>query len=583
MNTESHPMYEWNTLPWRKLEKDVFKLQKRIYQASKRGDVKVIRKLQRLLISSWSAKAIAVRKVTQDNQGKRTGGVDGVKSLNPKQRMELVENLRLGDKSKPTRRIWIPKPGKTEKLPLGIPTMNERAKQALVKMALEPEWEAKFESNSYGFRPGRTGHDAIAAIHKALCHKAKYVLDADIAKCFDKIDHQKLLEKIDTFPKITRQLKAWLKAGVMDNRSLFPTEEGTPQGGVCSLLLANIALNGMENLIRETFPRRSIYKNGKFIEEFRPPNVIRYADDFVVLHKDIEVIQQCKSLIETWLNDIGLQLKPEKTRISHSLEEYNGNKGFDFLGFHIQHHKVGKYKSGLNSKKKPLGHKLYITPTKEGIKRHLKNIEEVIDQHRASKTEKVIGLLNPIIRGWSKYYSGVISSETFKLLDHLTYQKLKRWAERKHPKKGKKWVKNKYWKSIDNRNWVFSDTHEGKITYSLTNHSNTKIIRHVKVRENKSPFDGDFIYWSQRMSQHPEASNRVKTLLKKQKGKCTICKLSFTSEDRLEIDHITPRSQGGKDEYKNMQILHRHCHDNKSRKDYIKWLQERYSCQELSH
>lgn len=488
MNT-AKPMYEWNTLPWDQLEKKVFKLQKRIYQASERGDVKVVRRLQRLLISSRSSKAIAVRKVTQDNQGKKTAGVDGVKSLSPRKSMELVQNLQLGDKSQPTRRIWIPKPGQTEKRPLGIPTMNERAKQALVKMAIEPEWEAKFEPNSYGFRPGRSCHDAIGAIHKALCQKAKYVLDADISKCFDKIDHQKLLEKLKASPTITRQIKAWLKAGVIDKGELFPTKEGTPQGGVCSPLLANIALHGLEDLIIKSFPRKQGYKDGKYLDN-PTPNIIRYADDFVVLHKDIEIIMRCKKLIETWLKDIGLELKPEKTRISHSLNEYNGKIGFDFLGFHIQHHQVGKYKSGCDSKGRHLGFKLKISASKKSIKNHLTKIEEVIDKHRASKTEQIIGMLNPIIRGWSNYFRGVISSETFKLLDHLTYQKLRRWARRRHPNKGKKWIKAKYWKSIDNRNWVFSDTHEEKITCTLTNHSDTKIVRHIKVKGKKSPFDG---------------------------------------------------------------------------------------------
>ena len=460
--------------------------------------------------------------------------------------------------------------------------MNERAKQALVKMAVEPEWEAKFEPNSYGFRPGRSCHDAIGAIHKALSQKTKYVLDADISKCFDKIDHQKLIEKLNTFPTLNRQIKAWLKAGVVDKGDLFPTKEGTPQGGVCSPLLANIALHGLEELIKKSFPSREGYKNGKYWSS-PTPNIIRYADDFVVLHKDIEIIKRCKSLIETWLKDIGLELKPEKTRISHSLEEYQGNTGFDFLGFHIQHHKVGKYKSGFDSKKRHLGFKLKITPSKKSIKNHLTKMEEVIDKHRASKTEKVIGTLNPIIRGWSNYFRGVISSETFKLLDHLTYQKLRRWAKRRHPNKGKKWVKDKYWKSIDNRNWVFSDTYEDKITCTLINHSDIKIVRHIKVKGVKSPYDGDFVYWSQRLSAYPETSTRVKTLLKKQEGKCTLCKLSFTSQDILEVDHIKPRSLGGTDTYKNLQLLHRHCHDKKSRQDYLDWQKQKCSRKESSH
>src|SRR4028118_435030 len=244
-------MVEWNQVNWRKLERKVFKLQKRIYRASQRGDVKALRKLQKMLMKSWSARALAVRRVTQDNQGKKTAGVDGFKSLTPKQRLDLANKLHLGTKASPTRRVWIPKPGTEEKRPLGIPTMKDRALQALVKLALEPEWEAQFEPNSYGFRPGRSCQDAIEAIFNAIRFKASYVLDADIAKCFDRIDHKALLRKLNTSPTIRRQIRAWLKAGVMDEMQYFDTSEGTPQGGVISPLLANIALHGMEWRIKD--------------------------------------------------------------------------------------------------------------------------------------------------------------------------------------------------------------------------------------------------------------------------------------------------------------------------------------------
>src|SRR4028118_239706 len=204
-------MVEWNQVNWRKLERKVFKLRSRIYRASQRGDVKALRKLQKMLMKSWSARALAVRRVTQDNTGKKTAGVDGLKSLTPKHRLDLVTKLRLGIKASPTRRVWIPKPGTEEKRPLGIPTMIDRALQALVKLALEPEWEARFEPNSYGFRPGRSCHDAIEAIFTVTAQKAKYVLDADIAKCFDRINHKALLEKLNTFPTIRRQVRAWLQ------------------------------------------------------------------------------------------------------------------------------------------------------------------------------------------------------------------------------------------------------------------------------------------------------------------------------------------------------------------------------------
>src|SRR4028118_466964 len=251
-NTQSQQlMVEWRSINWRKLERRVYKLQKRIYRASQRGNLKALRKLQKMLMKSWSARALAVRRVTQDNQGKKTAGVDGLKSLTPKQRLDLVNKLRLGTKASPTRRVWIPKPGTEEKRPLGIPTMKDRALQALTKLALEPEWEARFEPNSYGFRPGRSCHDAIEAIFSSINKKPKYVLDADITKCFDRIDHEALLRKLNTFPTLRRQIRAWLKAGVMDGKQLFQTSEGTPQGGARSPILANIALHGMEERIKQ--------------------------------------------------------------------------------------------------------------------------------------------------------------------------------------------------------------------------------------------------------------------------------------------------------------------------------------------
>jgi RNA-directed DNA polymerase len=235
MSEDSKTTHEWKHLKWRKIERQVWKLQKRIYRASQRGDKAAVRKLQKLLMKSWAAKCLAVRRVTQDNTGKKTAGVDGAKSLTPMQRLDLVKALNIRDgirKAKPTRRVWIPKPGKDEKRPLGIPTMHDRALQALAKLALEPEWEAKFEPNSFGFRPGRSCHDAVGAIFNAIKHKAKYVLDADIAKCFDQIDHMSLLRKIGTYPIMRGLIRAWLKAGVLDEGVFSDTSEGTPQGGV---------------------------------------------------------------------------------------------------------------------------------------------------------------------------------------------------------------------------------------------------------------------------------------------------------------------------------------------------------------
>src|SRR6476620_12052896 len=235
-NSDSQQNTEgWKTINWRQVERYVFKLQKRIYAASRRGDVKLVRKLQKTLMRSWSNRILSVRRVTQDNTGKKTAGVDGLKSLSPAARLKLTEQVKLTGKSQPTRRVWIPKPGRDEKRPLGIPVMYDRALQAVVKSALEPEWEAIFEPNSYGFRPGRSCHDAIKQIKNCIQHKAKFVLDADIAKCFERINHYELLQKLNIKGKIRRQVKSWLKSGVIDDGVFTATSEGTPQGGVSAL------------------------------------------------------------------------------------------------------------------------------------------------------------------------------------------------------------------------------------------------------------------------------------------------------------------------------------------------------------
>lgn len=549
---------EWNQINWRKLERKVYQLQKRIYRASVRGDVKAVRRLQKTLMKSWSAKAIAVRKVTQDNVGKKTAGVDGVKSLSPVARLRLANNLKLGTKVKPTRRIYIDKPGTREKRPLGIPTISDRALQALVKLALEPEWEALFEPNSYGFRPGRSCHDAIEAIYNAISKKPKYVLDADISKCFDRINHEQLLKKLNSFPTINRQIKAWLKAGYMDGKELFITSEGTPQGCVISPLLANIALHGMEERIKRF--AEGLNLNGGRKASRQAISLIRYADDFVILHEYEFVIQRCQSIISEWLNGMGLELKPSKTRITHTLNKYEGKEpGFDFLGFNIRQHQVGKYHSKQ-------GYKTIITPSKSKQKAHYNDIARVIETHKTAPQSALISRLNPIIRGWSNYYATVVSKDIYSKLDHLTYLKLEAWANRRHPNQGKSWVTNKYWHKDGKRNWVFATKCKSSLI-RLLGHTDTPIVRHVKVKGETSPYDGNLVYWSTRMGNNPKMPSKVALLLKRQKGKCAHCGLHFREDDLMEVDHIIPKSQGGKDEYKNLQLLHRHCHDTKTAKD----------------
>ncbi|NES83709.1 MAG: group II intron reverse transcriptase/maturase [Moorea sp. SIO2B7] len=569
MDKELNPMYRcnnsmetWSTINWSKVERELFKLQKRIYKASKSGNEKLVRSLQKLLLKSKNARLKAVRRVTQENQGKNTAGVDGVKSLTPKKRFELVKKLQITGKCAPNRRVWIPKPGKQEKRPLGIPTLSDRARQALTKLALEPEWEAKFDSSSYGFRPGRSTHDAIQAIYLSINKKAKYVLDADITKCFDQINHEKLLDKINTFPKLRRQIKSWLKSGVMDNRTLYPTDEGTPQGGIISPLLANIALHGMEERVKQYAETLK----GAQRTNRNSLSIIRYADDFVVIHENLDVIKKCRTILEEWLSEMGLMIHPTKTKITHTLNEYQGHKGFNFLGFNIQQYKVGRTHSGKNRNGEFLGHKTIITPAKESIEKHLKDTRRIIQTHQSSSQAVLISQLNMTIRGWSNYYRAVCSKKTYRTLDNIMWQQLWAWAKRRHPNKNRHWIANKYWKSKGTRNWVFQTEIKGE-EITLVRHSDTAITRYVKVKQDRSPDDGGLIYWSARMGKNPNCTHQRAKLLKRQSGKCTECGLTFRDNDIMEIDHIIPISRGGKRRTDNLQLLHRHCHEQKTTAD----------------
>ena len=568
--------YEWSDINWSKCHSLVFKLQKRIYKASKCGDLSSVRKLQRLLVNSWSAKCLAVKKVTQYNKGRNTAGIDGVKSLNNQQKVSLINNLKFDGKALPTRRVWIPKPGKKEKRPLGIPVIKDRALQALMHLALEPEWEVRFEENSYGFRPGRSTADAIDAIHTNLKTYSKYVLDADIAQCFDNIDHSALLTKINTFPLFRQQIKAWLKAGVIDRKTFLNTTSGVPQGGILSPLLANIALHGLENTVCDWVENNIKLKypggSNKCRKEVRQSvSVIRYADDFVIMHFDYNIVLKCKQIATEFLAKMGLKLKQAKTRICHTLEKLNEQEpGFDFLGFEIRQHKVGKDQGGklpgTSQNQKYKDYKTIIRPSKESVRKHYNELKNGLKKLTNQSVDTVIAFLNPRIKGWSNYYRYVVSSQVFRQIDDWLYHRYWRWCKRKHPKKGAKYLKRKYFAYGKNGNWVLSSKQKDELFY-VTSHRDITIHRHIKVQRDRSPYDGDWSYWASRLGEYPQISPTVATLLKKQQGKCPECGLYIRSEDEFEIDHVIPLTEGGFRGINNQQILHFECHKKKNGED----------------
>ena len=456
--------------------------------------------------------------------------------------------------------------------------MKDRALQGILKIALEPEWEAKFEASSYGFRPGRSCHDAIEHIRVAIQSKAKYVLDADIAKCFDRINHVKLFQKIGYTGKVRQQIKAWLKSGVVDQGVFTAISEGTPQGGVVSPLLANIALHGIEEMLIEYAKTIKLrYPNGKaasWQSKVQSLTFVRYADDFVVIHQDLQVVQRCRELISKWLNDICLELKPTKTRIAHTLIpdlSKDGIAGFNFLGYNIRQYPSGKYKSACKTNGDILGFNTIINPSKESCKKHQESIKKIIRKHKHSPQALLIQELNPVIRGWCNYYhfSDAQTTKKFSNQDYLVFEKLRAWGRRRC--KSLKSSFEKYFSKIGKRNWTFATKERNSNSFRLLYHDDfgSSSNNYVKVKGDKSPYDGNLVYWSTRMGRHLDMPTSKAYKLKKQKGKCNWCELYFREGDILEEDHILPIALGGKNIYENLQLLHGHCHDEKTALDMI--------------
>ena len=527
---------KWEDQPLDQFEAEVFHIQKRIHRAASRGEIMKVHRLQRLLLGSWAARCVAVSKVSEQNKGKDTPGVDGVKSLSDAQKLALTRSLSLSQRVKPVRRVEIPKPGRPETRPLGIPAMADRALQALVAMALEPEWEHRFSSGMYGFRRGRGCHDAIMAIRGRILKRPQWVLDADIEKFFDHVDHDALLQKLGTFPAMERTIRRILKSGAINGRVFEPTAQGTPQGGPLSPVLANIVMTGLAETVESAWPK------------CRAPKVIIYADDLVVLHQDRQVLVECRKIIDDWLQPLGLRLHPEKTDIIHTLDKGKDGAGIDFLGVHIQQHRVGKYagKPTLN------GVFTRICPSKRSVRRALDRAREILHGTTGSRKrqaqwlqreekggptaeEIVIHRLNWFIRGWSNYHRPFNSKRTFSHLDNQLFRLVWKWLIRKYPKMGREELAACFLKNPKGL-WQFGVTGKDGQRISLLRFADTKIERHTPVQRERSYFDGDSPYWATRTGDYPGLPLGWGMLFKRQYGKCPNCVKRFNRTHRLRVE-----------------------------------------------
>lgn len=539
----SHAARDWQAINWRAVHANVRRLQARIVQATKEGRWGKVKALQRLLAHSFSGKALAVRRVTE-NQGKNTPGVGRITWNTPARKGRAVQELKQrGYRPRPLRRVYIPKAnGKMR--PLGIPTMQDRAMQALYLLALDPVAETTADPNSYGFRKERSCADAIGRCFTALSRKdsPRWVLEGDIQSCFDRISHDWLLAHVPMERAILRQ---WLKAGYLEKHVFCPTEEGTPQGGIISPVLANLALDGLERRLREHYPRTG---EGSRAGQQAKVNLIRYADDFVITGSSQELLEsEVQPLVQAFLGERGLELSAEKTTITR-IED-----GFDFLGQNVR-----KYQG-----------KLLIQPAKKNVKAFLKNVRAVIKAKPQATAYGLIAQLNPKIRGWANYHRHVCSKDTFGQVDSALFRSLWQWAKRRHPKKSQRWVADRYFSRLGTRSWrCFGERRRENGQHErnwLCLAAATPIQRHCNIQGHANPYDPAWeLYLEARLGLKMAATLRGRRTLnylwREQGGLCPICNQPITRLTGWHQHHLVWRSQGGSEGVENRVLLHPQCH-----------------------
>jgi RNA-directed DNA polymerase len=550
------PLTAWAEIDWQRVRRRVKNLRQRIYRATENGQWKKVRNLTKLMLRSHSNLLLSVRHVTQESAGRKTAGIDGQTALTPPQRVQLVKELadhRLWQ-AQPAKRIYIPK-AKGKLRPLSIPTVKNRVAQAIVKNALEPSWEARFEAHSYGFRPGRSCHDAIEQCHARLrtgknCPNDRWLLDGDLRSAFDNLHHEFILSRLGPIPG--RELvKQWLKAGYVEAEVLNPTSRGAAQGAVISPLLLNVALDGMERLL-DQYPKvkeYTIHSKGRTWTsrvKAKKYGFSRYADDLLVTAQTRDDIEAIKPVLADWLRVRGLTLSEEKTQIV-PIEH-----GVNFLGFHIRH----------------FGGRCLTVPQKEKVLNFLREVRAWLKTHPTVKSEAVISHLNPVLRGWANYYKHSASKRVFSYVDDQVWKALWHWSLRRHPNKGKRWVAQKYFLP-ESTGWTFRAAVKGRSgqpkVITLHKLRSVPIERHVKIKGTASPDDPTLgPYWQDRRTRYGKSywvrGSKLYRVAVHQQWRCPVCAEHLFNGEDLHTHHKVPLAAGGSDDEDNLVHLHHICH-----------------------